>query len=183
MLEKFICNVKGIFNTITLIDLFSSIICVILGIVFFANSSLNKVIIAIIVGVIMIINGGSSIISYLKRGGIVLYNYNLVYGIIFIITGFIAFVLNKYLGIILGIYLIVVGIQKINYGILLKKFNESSWLLTLVLGLLFMVIAIILFFTDRDAIVSVTGITLFGYGLLTLINTILLRRRSNYFIA
>ena len=183
MLEKIFGNVKGIFNTITIIDLIISAICVLFGIICFSIQTMNPIVVAVITGLLLIGNGVSSLISYIRRGGIVLFNLNMIFGILLIIVGLVALFLNYHLAIGLGIYLIVVGAQKIFYGIEFKKFNESSWLVTLVIGILFMIIAIILFFTSKDNVVIVTGIALLGYGIINFVNIILLRRRSSYFIA
>lgn len=183
MFEKLLGNVKGIFNIVTIIELVVSIVCILLGLVFFTNSTLSNIIVSVLTGILLIGNGISSIYAYFKRGSIVLFNNNLIYGIIFIIVGIISLFLGKVLSILLGIYLIIVGVQKINYGILLKKFHESSWLIILVTGVLLLVIAVITFFTSGDAVIKVTGIALLGYGILNIINNVLLRRRSIYFIS
>jgi len=183
MFLRILGNVKGIFNTITIMELVISVICVLLGLIFFTNPNLSNIMVSLVTGLTLIINGVFSIYSYFKRGGILLFNNNLIYGIILIVVGILAMFLGKVLSIILGIYLIVIGIQKINYGILLKRFHESSWLITLVIGILFMIIAIISFFGNGDEIISVTGIALIGFGFINFINVILLRRRSMYFIA
>lgn len=183
MLEKIFGEVKGIFNTITIIDMIISGLCILFGIICFSAQTMNPIIVAVITGLLLIGNGISAIISYIRRGGIVLFNLNMVFGILLIIVGLVALFLNYHLAIGLGIYLIVVGAQKIFYGIEFKKFSESSWLVTLVIGILYMVIAIILFFTSKDNVVAVTGITLLGYGIINFVNTLLLRRRSNHFIA
>ena len=183
MLGKFFGEVKGIFNMITICDMIISTLCVIFGIICFSIQSMNVILVTVVTGLILLGNGVSSIFSYLKRGGIVLFNYNLIFGILLSIVGIIAMFLNYSLAIGLAVYLIIVGVQKIFYGIEFKKFNESSWLVTLATGVLLIVIAMILFFTSKDNIVVVTGITLLGYGILNFVNTILLRRRSNYFIA
>ena len=183
MLERVLGEVKGIFNIITWIEFILSIIYILLGLVFFSNPTTSNILVSIVAGLLLIGNGITSIISYVRRGGVVLFNNNLTYGISMIIIGIVAFFSGKILAIIFGIYLLVNGIQRINYGIFFKKYNESSWLLTLVIGILYIIIAIITFFTSGDAVIAVTGIGLLGFGLLNLINTILLRRRSKYFIA
>jgi len=182
MLEKLFGEVRGIFNTITIIDMIIAFVYLILGIVFFSAPTLSNIVVSVITGLVLIVNGASSIFTYIKRESIEMFNYNLIYGIILIIVGVVSIILSNILSIMLGIYLIVVGIQKATYGLLLKKYNESSWLITLITGVLYAVIAILAFFTSRDSIVEVTGICLIGFGIINLVNTILLRRRSNYFL-
>ena len=182
MFEKVFGEVRGIFNTITIIDMIISLFYIILGIIFFSVPSMSNLIVSIITGIILIINGISSIFTYIKRESIEMFNYNLIYGIFLIVVGILAMILKNVLSIILGVYLIITGIQKATYGILLKKYNESSWLITLSTGIIFVAIAILAFFTSRDKIVEVVGICLIGYGIINMVNTILLRRRSNYFL-
>jgi len=183
MFDKLIGEAKGIFNIVTIIELIISILFIFTGLLFFTNTNYSNTLVSVITGIYLIIVGASSIYAFLKRGGIVLYNNNLIYGIILIILGILAMYLGNILSIILGIYVLVLGVQKINYGIFLKKFNESSWLITLVVGVLLIVIAVITMFTSNDAVIKVTGICLFGVGLINFVNTILLRKRSRYFIA
>lgn len=183
MFSKILGEVKGIFNITTIIDLIVSLLFVVIGIIFFSNQSTNISLVTIIISLLLIGNGISSIFAYIKKGTIVLYNNNLIYGIVLILIGVLSICLSSIFKILLAIYLLVVGIQRINYGIFFKKFNESSWILTLVLGILFMIIGIIVFFTNKDNIVNVSSVCTFGFGLMNGVNLILLRKRSMYFIA
>ena len=180
---KFLGEAKGIFNIITFLVLGLSIIFIFFGYMFFASGDMNKTLASVLAGLLLIINGAASIYYHRKRNGIDLFNNNMFFGFLFIIIGAITMVASNILITLMGIYLIVGGLLKINYGLFLKKFNESSWFLILVTGILFIVLAIITFFTDKEASVSVCGIAFLGYGLINLISTILLRRRSKYFIA
>lgn len=183
MFEKLLGEVKGVFNIITLIEIGISIIYILLGIIFFAISRMETIILGILTGLLLISTGASAIFAYIKRGGIELYNNDLIFGIFLTIIGIISLFTGDILKIMIGIYFIVSGAQRINYGILLKKFNESSWLITIGLGVMFTILGIISFFTSSDNVVSVTGICLLGYGLMNLVILILLRRRAKYFIA
>ncbi len=183
MLEKFIGDVKGIFNTITITEMILSIIYLLVGIIFFSNPNFSNLVVSILTGIILVLNGVTAIVSYIKRGNIALYNSNLIFGILLIIIGVVAMFLGNVLSIMLGIYFLVAGSQKVYYGILLKKFNESSWIIVLAVGVLLAVVGIITFFTKGEAAITVTGICLIGYGLINFINVLLLRRRSKYFLA
>lgn len=183
MLKSIFGYCKGIFNTVTIANIVMGLVYFILGLIFFLNPELSNVLVSVFTGIVFIINGILSIVSYIKREGFELYNYNLIYGIVLLILGFASLFLGNILTIMLGVYYLVCGIQKINYAILLKKFEESSWLLILVTGILIMVIGIAAFFNLKDAVIAATGICLMGYGLLNIIINILLRKRSGYFIA
>lgn len=182
MFSKILGEVKGIFNVITLAEMVDALIYIIIGLIFFVNPSLSFTLVAIVTGIVLIINGVISICSYFKRDNIDLYNYNLIFGILLIIIGIATLFMDYLLAITLGIYLIVSGLQKGSYGLLLKKFNESSWLTVIIIGVLFVVLGAITIFTSPDAAVKVVGICLLGYGLIDFINTLLLRRRAQYFL-
>jgi uncharacterized membrane protein HdeD (DUF308 family) len=182
MFEVLFGKVKGVFNRITLISLVFSLLCVISGIMFLSNSELSNSVVAIISGIILIINGVNVVYSYFVRRDISLFNNNLIYGAFLIIIGILVISMHNILRILLAIYLIIAGIQKMNIALVLRKFNEDSWLITLVIGILFCVIAIVTILTNNDMLVKVTGIYLLGYGLINFINVLLLRRRSENFL-
>lgn len=183
MFEKILGEVKGIFNTVTLIEMGLSIVYIILGLIFFTNPSISTVVISILAGLLLISSGCTSIFAYFKRNKIDLFNNDLIFGILLLIIGVVSLFTGNILKIMLGIYFIISGGQRINYGIFLKKFKESSWIITTGLGIMFIVLGIICFFTSNENVIAVTGICLFGYGLMNLVITILLRRRAKHFIA
>ncbi len=183
MVNKIIGEAKGIFNVITLFEITIALIYIIVGILFFTNSTASNTLVSIITGFILIIHGVSAIFSYLRRGDIELFNLNLIFGIILIVLGIVAMFLGKVLSIALGIYLIIGGSQKISYSYFLKKFNESSWVFNLVVGILCIILGVTTFFTSGDKIIEVAGICMLGYGVIDMINVILLRKRSTFFIA
>lgn len=174
---------KGIFGIITLVEIFFSIFCILLGIIFFTTPTASSIIVSIIVGLALIFNGVSSLYAFLKKGDIVLFNNNFIYAFVFILLGIISMFLGNILNIMLGIYLITIAIQRFNYALFLRLFNESTWVFTIVIGVLYIIIAIITMMTDKELIASVAGIWLVGYGALNLIHFTLLRKRSQYFIA
>ena len=183
MIENIFGRAKGIFNIITYIDLGLGLLYAVIGLIFFTNPDLSNVLVSVFTGLLLIFNGAVSIYSYLRRGGIELYNNNLIFGIILILIGIVSMFSGKILSIMLGIYYLTSGIQKGNYGLLLKKFNEKSWLFIMVVGILYAILGIVAFFTSSDNVIVVTGICLIGYGIINIIDTLLLRHRSEYFIA
>ncbi len=182
MVEKLLGEVKGIFNTITLIEFGTSIVAVLLGLILFTNETMSHVIVSVLACLIILVMGMTSIFSYFRRENIDLYNLNLIYGIVEIILAILAVVLYKYLPIILGISLFVVGVQKITYALILKKYNESSWLITLATGLFIIIIGIIGAFAKGDGVIPAIGIVILGLGLINAADVLLLRKRSNAFL-
>lgn len=181
MFTNFLGEVKGIYNRLTLIELGVSLIWLVIGIILITEPSMSNTIFSIILGTLFLARGISSLYSFIKREDIVLYNFNIFYGIIMILLGVLALILKNVLQVVLGLYFLISGIQKITYGLFLKRFGETSWLLTLVVGVLFIVIGIFSFFSTD--IIQFSGICLVGYGIMDIANIILLRKRSRYYIA
>jgi uncharacterized membrane protein HdeD (DUF308 family) len=154
-----------------------------MGIYIYANPEMANSTLSFIVGFLFILFGLSSLFSFIKRGNIILFNNNLVYGVLLMLVGLFAMFMGNVLNVLLGIYVGLLGIQRINYAIFLKKFNESSWLLTLVIGVLYIAVGVITVFTDSDALIKVSAICLISLGLLNFLHVSLLRKRSRYFIA
>ena len=181
MKEKILGEVKGVYNRITLIEFFVSFIWVIIGIILVSSPEGSNTFFSIMTGIIFLLTGFSSIYSFIKRGTISMFNLNIIFGLIMIIIGILTLLINNSLQIFLGIYFLLLGSQKSLYGYILKKFAESSWLITFVVGLLFIVMGTISFFSEN--IIAVCGIFLIGYGLINMISVVLLRKRSKYYIA
>lgn len=183
MINKIFGEVKGIFNTLTMIDVVIAIIYIIIGLLFFTNAASSNIVVSVITGLILISSGISAIFAYLRKDNIELFNFNLIIGIIMVAVGIVAMFLGKVLSIALGIYFIVSAASKFSYSYFLKKFNESCWLFNLFVGVLYLVLGITTFFTSGEAAIKVAGICLLGYGVMNLISVILLRKRSKFFIA
>lgn len=183
MFGKLLGEVRGIFNVITIFEIIMSVLFMVIGIIFISTPNLSSIATSIFTGLVLVANGASSIYAYKNRGSIQLFNNNMLFGIALIAVGAIAMFVGKILSIFLGIYFIISGFQRINYGMFLKRFNENSWLITLTVGVLFIIIGIVSFVTSGDAVVKVAGICTLGYGAMNFVNFILLRRRSRYFIA
>lgn len=180
MLKKLFGEVKGIINTITLIEMLLSVIFIIIGIIFYVDAKLGDAIVSNITGIMLIISGLSTVFSYFKRE--MLFHNNLIYGIGLVIVGILALIYKNILIIFLAVYFMLAGIKKINYGLVLRKFDETSWLINLTMGVLLIIVGIVSIFTRGGELVTAVGICLFFYGIVNLMETILLRRRSKYFL-
>ena len=101
----------------------------------------------------------------------------------FLISDLAGKVISVFKDVFLGIYFLICSAQKITYSLCLKRYKESSWLITLATGILILVIGIVVMFAKGDGVISAIGISYLGFGLLNIINVILLRKRSSYFLA
>lgn len=180
MYVKLLGEVNGIYNRLTLIDLFVSLLWVIVGLLLMTNPEMSNVIFSVTIGIIFILNSFNCLYSFFKRRDIILYNLNIIYGLVMLILGILSLIFKNILQVMLGIYFLILGLQKLTYGLLLKKYSETSWLLTFVVGVLFITMGIISFFSEN--IIMISGVCLLGYGLINIVNVILLRKRSRYYI-
>ncbi len=181
MRSSFLGEVKGIYNRLTMMEMLISLIWMVLGILLVSNETLSNQAFSILLGIICITSGLISLYMFFKRGSIVLYNFNIFYGFLMILIGILSITVGKSLQIFLGIYIIFLALQKLTYALFLRKFGETSWLLTLIVGILYLVMGIVSMFSEK--IIAVSGIVLIGYGLINLVNVLLLRRRAKYYIA
>ena len=161
---------------------------IILGIVLYAYPAIAIKTVSWLIGIIFIIIGSLSIYSYIKKDRISLLAFNLVYGILSIVVGlFVAlnpFAIANILTVSLGIWLLVSGALKVNYALRLKSIKELSWSLTLAVGIITILFAIMVLFNpfSKLIIVEVIGLFLIVYGVIDLTDILLIKKRSKNFI-
>ena len=180
MIKKFFGEVRGIFNTITLIEMVISIVFIAFGVLFFVDPKLSETFVSTFTGVILIIAGLATIFSFLKRE--LLFRNNLVYGILLTLLGISALIFKNVLIILLASYFIIDGVKRINYGIILRNFDESSWVINSTIGFLFIVVGIVSILTRNGELIKAVGLCLLFYGIINIVEIIMLRRRSKYFL-
>lgn len=180
MINKIFGEIKGLFNIVSIIDLLISFALLVIGIIFYINPEFSNNFVSVFTGVAMIVVGCGTLLYYFKRE--LLFRNNVIYGIVLVIIGILIIIFKNLLIILLAIYFIVDGVKRINYGLILNKFDESSWLINLVIGLLFVIVGIVSIFTRNGELIKSVGICLSFYGIINVIEIILLRRRSKYFL-
>ena len=164
-------------------SIFSSIVFLILGmfLVFRTEGTIN--LISSIIGIILLLNGGFSLINYLRGDVDASYRVELIYGIIAIVAGFVL-ILNptaiiSVLPFILGIYFVISGIIKLKYAIEIKDNKAKAPIYSMIVSIL-MILCGILFivnpFEGAIAITQIIGIFLIVYACLDIINYCCIRK-------
>ncbi len=184
MAKGFKNSIENIYNRMMLYSIIAAVATVVVGFVllFLPNAS-NKAV-GIITGIIFLIAGVNSIYKYFHRDGAKLYSLNLMFGILYVILGTVIIIypytVVEFVTVCLGIYMIINGASKINYGIWLKKGNEKSWLITLVSGILLIIIGILVIFNPFVSLTltKLCGAFLIITGILDFTDTILFKTRS-----
>lgn len=178
-------DLKNFFGKVTISEMAASLVAVILGLIIALVSNIGLNAATLFIGLIAIIFGVIEIVSFLFRSDLTMYNYSLILGLASIVLGILFFAIKIYLIMLLGIYLIVQGLGKMYSGLYIKKYNDISWIITLIVGVLFIAIGVVCFFemrTTANATIVSSGIALAGYGLINIIHLFLLRRRCDNFI-
>lgn len=173
------------FNKMLTISIVSSIVIALVGAVLLFMPKLSNKLIGVIMGVLFILYGITTIYKYITRNGAKLYSLNLLYGIIILLIGVIIvlvpFSVTSFITICLGLYLIIIGINKVTYGIWFKIGNHSSWLITLVIGIMLIFFGILILSNPFSSltITRLVGAFLILASILDITDLILLKKRSD----
>ena len=173
------------FNKMLTISIVSSIVIALVGAVLLFMPKLSNQLIGVIMGLLFILYGITTIYKYITRNGAKLYSLNLLYGIIILLIGVIIvlvpFSVTSFLTICLGLYLIIIGINKVTYGIWFKIGNHSSWLITLVIGIMLIFFGILVLSNPFSSlsITRLVGAFLILASILDITDLILLKKRSD----
>ena len=160
------------------VSILTSLIFAIFGIVLITNPDTVFVVITYIIGALFILVGVSEIIHYVaSKENFDLYNYDLIYGIIAIVTGIVTIICN---GAIEAIFRIVIGTWIIYSGVirlgLSFKFKDAGlrnyWISTLLISVA-MIVAGIYVVLNSGAIIATLGAIMLIYAIMDLIESII----------
>ncbi|MBE6149059.1 MAG: hypothetical protein E7167_06230 [Firmicutes bacterium] len=163
----------------------NSVVLLLAGLVMLFLPDLTNKIIGIIIGVVFLLSGANMVYKYMKRDGAKLYSFNMIFGIILFVLGLIIilvpFSISSFITVCLGLYLIVIGANKITYGVWFKIGNDRSWLITVVIGIMLIVFGILVVVNpfSRLTITKLVGAFLIIASVLDITDTLLLRKRSD----
>lgn len=173
------------FNKFMTLSIICSVIIALIGGVLLFLPELSNKLIGVISGVLFILSGINTIYKYFCRNGAKLYSLNLLYGIIILLIGVIIilvpFSVTTFLTICLGLYLIIFGVNKITYGVWFKIGNDSSWLITFVIGIMLTIFGILVLANPFSSltVTQVVGSFLILSSILDLTDLVLLKKRAN----
>lgn len=184
------------FNTIIYSMIAISIIAILVGIVMMWNPFGSVYVIALLVGCYFIVDGITRIIIGIKASKYHLPYDGTAYGVLSLVLGIIAvvcFVKHPveteviwiyFIGLSLGISIIIASIYDIKAAILLKKVPRSNWGIILCLGILTLILGVVFMcmpFAGGLTQVYVAGIFLTAFGVVNLIDTICLKSQAEQY--
>ena len=178
MATPFKKSIENVYNKMITFSIIDSVITILVGAILLFLPNLSNKVVGIITGVIFILFGLITAYKYLKRDGAKIYSLNLVFAILYLILGLVIiifpFSVVEFVTVCLGLFLVVNGATKINYGLWLKRGNSGAWLVTLVAGILLGVLGIMIVFNPFTAfaLTQITGAFLIISGVLNLSDAI-----------
>ncbi len=184
MANPFKNSIENVYNRMIIYSLLTSILAILVGLTLMFLPSVSNKIVGIIMGVVILIFGINAVYKYFHRDGAKIYSLNIVFGVLYSILGVVIilypFSVMEFVTVCLGIFIIINGATKINYGVWLKKGNEDSWLVTLVTGIFLVIIGIMLVFNPFASLTltQLCGAFLIIVGILNVSDTILFKKRA-----
>ncbi len=184
MANPFKNSIENVYNRMIIYSLLTAILAILVGLTLIFLPSVSNKIVGIIMGVVILIFGINAVYKYFHRDGAKIYSLNIVFGVLYSILGVVIilypFSVMEFVTVCLGIFVIINGATKINYGVWLKKGNEDSWLVTLVTGIFLVIIGIMLVFNPFASLTltQLCGAFLIIVGILNVSDTILFKKRA-----
>ncbi len=177
-------SIENVYNRMIIYSLITSILSIIVGLVLIFLPTVSNKVVGIIVGVIILIFGINAVYKYFHRDGAKIYSLNIVFGVLYSILGVVIILypysVMEFVTVCLGLFIIINGATKVNYGLWLKRGNEDSWLVTLVTGIFLVVLGIMVVFNPFSAftVTQISGAFLIIVGILNVSDTILFKKRA-----
>lgn len=161
-----------------IISIIESIIFIILGIILVCQPDIALKAFSYILGISFIIIGIIMIIKYLQlnKDCFEFYNYELIYGLMAVVIGFITIyysnIIETILRIIIGIWIIYSSFIKLSLSLKMKKIEESAWIYGFILAIIMFGCGLYIIL-NSGAILATIGIVMIVYSIIDIIEDIL----------
>lgn len=175
-------QLKKDFNKIFTTSILTSVVFIALGIFLLTKPDTTIKIISYTIGIIIILLGAISFGKYFsgKKDGI---DFSVIYGVLSMVMGLIIILnptaLATLIPFVLGFWMIINSIIKIQYSLDLKNYDNNAWIPTLVIALLTLVWGLILVFNPFGGAMAITqmiGIFIIIYSILDIVESSILHK-------
>ena len=161
-------------------SILSSLVFLLLGILLVVNPDAMVQAISYVIGVLLIAIGIVKVISYFtSKDDYLFYDYRLIYGALCIILGILVTVsgnaIASFFRIIIGIWIILSGIARLDLSVRLKGADTGYWILSLLLSILILVYVM---FAPGTILVTL-GVILIAYSIMDIIESIIFMCNMN----
>ena len=169
-------------------SIFIELLILIAGCFILFNKDLDIKKVGYICGGVFIVYGINVLIKFFKKDGAKLYRYNWLFALIHFALGLliilVPYTVNSFVVVMLGVYLIVVGSNKVNYAVWFKIADDSSWFLTMSIGVMLVIFGFLVIvnpFKNLTLIQLVASFIILS-SVLDLTDTIMIKRRAERII-
>lgn len=161
------------------VSIITSIIFIIVGIFLIIKPETTLSLISYILGLIILINGIINLIRYFSnREKVNLYDFGFIIGLISLVIAII-FISNpsmvaSIIPLILGLWILINGIVKLQFSMNLRTYQNSNWIRSIVISGISVILGIVLVFNPFKGAVLLTkiiGLFLVGYAILDLLQS------------
>lgn len=173
-------KIKKTFNA----SLMASFIFIIVGLFLFIRPDATISIISYITGGVLLLLGLINIYRYFSSDDkFEMFSFNLAYGVLLSIAGLFLIIdttiFAKVINVIVGIWIIINSITKIQYGLVLKRASNSDWLYTILVSLLSFIWGVVLLINPLKSALTITqviGVFIIIYAVLDIVDNFIIRK-------
>lgn len=172
-------NFKKMFR----MSLISSVFFIVVGLFLILKPEVTLATISYVIGGIIIVIGVTFLIKYFSNKEYGMFSGDLIFGVMSVIFGFILILnptaLAKIIPFILGIWIVISSITKIQYSLQLKAYNNKAWISTMVIAAITFLWGLLLLFDPFEGamvITQVIGMFILIYAVLDLAEVILIKK-------
>lgn len=161
------------------ISTITSIIFIVIGIFLIFRPETTLSLISYILGLVILVNGILNLIRYFSnRESGNLYDFGFIFGVMSVITAVIFIsqpnMIASIIPLILGIWILVNGVIKLQVSMNLRNYQSSNWIRSMIISGFSVLLGIILVLNPFKGAVVITrmiGIFLIGYAILDLLES------------
>ena len=160
------------------ISILESIIFIILGGILIWKAETAIKIISIVLGLIFIIMGAGKVIGHftINKKFVEFYNYELIYGLMAIVFGFIIIyyssTIETILRIIVGIWIIYSSFVKLALSLKIKQVESKAWIYSIILSLIMFGCGIFIILNE-GTIIATVGIIMIIYSIIDIVEDLI----------
>ncbi len=181
-------KIKNTFNLITIGAMMLDVIFIVLGMFLIANPSVGVNAALFLFGVILIISGLYSIIKFINNNKVI-FRFELIYGIISLIVGLLAFfkpfAIVNLITVLVGAWLIITSVVKFFIANELRRIGVDSWSFDMAISVLTILLGLFLIINPFNGYIILTtyaAIVVIMYAGFDLVQQLLIRKRANIIV-
>ena len=178
--DKMVESFKRLFR----MSIFTSIFFIALGLFLVIKPDTTITAISYIIGGIIMVTGITFLIKYFSnREQYGLFSGDLIFGVLSIVIGLVLILnptaLAKVIPFIIGVWILISSVTKIEYSMQLKSIDNRAWVYTMIIAIITFIWGLLLIFDPFGgamAITQIIGIFILVYAILDFIEIFIIRK-------